>query len=209
MDIFLLKTILSFSRKHNSKGEQRFLDDFLEPLIREMGYSIYEDAIGNWWVEVETPANAPFLFVSHIDTCHTVEDETIHFKQEGDILSLAEKSKHTGCLGADDGVGIYANLMLMEKGVGGTYLFTRGEEKGLIGAEFIAKHMSHRLTDFTMCIEVDRAGYSEVITEQASGKCASDAFAQALADCIDMGLSLQQKESILITLLLILISLSV
>ena len=103
------------------------------------------------------------------------------------IISVNPIDIKTCCLGADDGVGIYSNLRMMEAGVKGTYLFTRGEECGGIGAEYIAKHTPNKLEGFLMCVEVDRAGTDEVIISQSYGDCASVEFGQQLSDMLGMG----------------------
>jgi hypothetical protein len=153
-----------------------------------MGHTSEVDGAGNIWVKVGSPREFPFLFVAHVDTCH---------KMEGDVKTMAYTigqdefvglaNKEMGCLGADDGVGVYVNLRMMDAGVKGTYLFTRGEEKGLIGADYIADKMTDRLSQYLLSVEVDRQGTTEIITEQCTGMGASYKFARALSDQLGMG----------------------
>jgi len=177
-----LKKILSYARCHGSSSEYDFVTQYLQPMIKQLGYSFTTDSMGNHYVKVN---DDPILFVAHIDTCHTMEATVVQVLEEKNYYHVA--NKQVGCLGADDGVGIYTNLRMIQAGVGGTYLFTVGEEKGLIGASFIADTMQEWLSSFLMCVEVDRAGEYEIITHQATGKGASDEFAEALADELDMG----------------------
>lgn len=177
--------ILKYTRKHGGATEALFINNYLIPKLNELGVVPEMDAIGNIWASTAHKEHAPFLFVAHIDTCHQREG-IIRPKFDGGFLSLDKADVMHGCLGADDGVGIYCNLKMIEAGVLGTYLFTRGEEKGGIGATYIAHNEPHRLEGFLMSIEVDRAGTDEIIIEQAGGKCASSQFAKALADQIGM-----------------------
>ena len=178
--------ILRYTRRHESVTEALFINTYLIPLINNLGYSPELDEVGNVWAIVEDKKTAPFLFVAHIDTCHQKEG-MIEPQVDGNIISLAKADVMHGCLGADDGVGIYANLRMMEAGVGGTYLFTRGEERGGIGAGHIATHTPEKLEGFTMSIEVDRAGTDEVICSQSYGECASETFCNELGLSIGMG----------------------
>ena len=182
-----ITSILQFSRRHGSTGESLF-QNWLHDKVVELGYKPAYDGIGNMWVELASPKEYPFLFVSHVDTVHG-QDGTVklmHYTVAGQsMIGLANKDM--GCLGADDGCGVYANLKMMEAGIKGTYLFTRGEEGGAIGAEYAIAHKADVLKQFQLCIEVDREGTAEIITENCTGKGASTEFATALADQLMMG----------------------
>lgn len=178
-----LLTILKFRRNHGSNTEKQFINGYLLPMIESFSYKPHMDEIGNIWVEV---SNDPFLFVAHIDTCHRGEGMNDPIV-DGDWVSVNPKDLDGACLGADDGVGIYCNLKMIEAGIGGTYLFTRGEEKGGIGASFIAEETPHKLQGFNLCVEVDRAGEDEIIVSQGVGDCASEQFAKQLASQLSMG----------------------
>jgi len=181
-----LLDILKYTRCHGSSTEAMFINNYLLPKINELGYKPTMDAVGNIWVELASKEDAPYLFVAHIDTCHRGEG-LITPIVKGNIVSVNPKDVNTACLGADDGVGIYCNLRMIEKGIGGTYLFTRGEEKGGIGARHIADITPHKLEGFKMAIEVDRAGTDEIIVSQGAGKCASEEFGKQLGDMLGMG----------------------
>ena len=182
-----LLDILQYQRGHGSVSEASFINHYLLPMINELGYHGVMDGQGNIWVEVASKEKAPFLFCAHIDTCHK-GDVNIHPVTTPDgVIHLSRAEKAAGCLGADDGVGIYTNLRLIEAGIKGTYLFTRGEECGGIGAEYIAKQTPDKLEGFLMCIEVDRAGTDEVIVSQAYGDCASVEFGEQLSEMLGMG----------------------
>lgn len=179
--------ILVYTRRHGSKSEANFLNHYLIPMINELGYTPELDEVGNVWVETAPKEKAPFLFVAHIDTCHQKDEGMLTPVIRGNIVSMNPKDVRHGCLGADDGVGIYANLRMMEAGVDGTYLFTRGEEKGGIGASHIAHYTPDRLEGYVISIEVDRAGTNEIICSQSYGECASEEFSNKLGEAIGMG----------------------
>ena len=179
--------ILRYTRRHESVTEALFINTYLIPTINNLGYSPELDEVGNIWVETGGKKDFPFLFVAHIDTCHQQEGMIEPEVVGGNTYKLAKADVMKGCLGADDGVGIYANLRMMEAGVQGTYLFTRGEEKGGIGATYIATHTPEKLQGFVMSIEVDRAGTEEIIASQSYGECASESFCNELGLAIGMG----------------------
>ncbi|MEH8108004.1 M28 family peptidase [Gallibacterium anatis] len=181
-----LPQICSYCRAHGSAGERRFINEFLVPTLNSLNVDYDFDAYGNLTVVV---SDAPVLFVAHIDTVHDINSN--QEKQQlllGDgILSLnTEKEPIRTCLGADDGAGISVLLYLISKGIGGTYLFTRCEERGGLGADYVLRHNKAFLERFKMAIEIDRKGYNEIITSQGVGDCASNAFAQDIADALGM-----------------------
>lgn len=196
-----LRDILHYQRGHLSTSELWFIKDYLEPRLEEFADYWFQDTGGNYLAVVNRNGtkNSKVLFAAHLDTCHRnsgFQEIQAKVLPSGSVhLSLADHCVYhkdtnpngSTCLGADDGVGIFINLELMKAGVAGTYMFTRGEEQGLIGAEHAKANMSHFLGDFKLCIEVDRQDFSEIITEQASGKCASEDFAKELAAKIGMG----------------------
>lgn len=115
------------------------------------------------------------LFVAHTDTAHyhggpnkyEVKDDNVHAVD--------------GPLGADDAAGIQILCHLMDANVPGYYIFTRAEEVGGVGAKFLADYHSRLLAQFDRAIAFDRKDTWSVITHQRD-RCASDKFAEALAD---------------------------
>lgn len=182
-----LLDILIYTRKHESKGEALFINNYLVPKLNELGYKPSMDGCGNVWVETATKEEAPFLFVAHIDTCHQKDEGFLKPIVKNNIVRMNPADINHGCLGADDGVGIYCNLRMIEAGVKGTFLFTRGEEKGGVGATYISKSTPEKLEGFLMSVEVDRAGTDEIIVSQCYGDCASEAYAADLGNALGMG----------------------
>lgn len=195
--MFTLEEVCSYTRQHNSKGEQKFTNHFLLPMISAIlkqhkltDKAVLVDGIGNIWVTLAPAEEHSVLFCAHIDTCHTEMDERIEFKNvEGYLVPNGKLS----CAGFDDGVGMYVNLKLMEAGVKGTYLFTRGEEKGLVGASWIADNHPEWLSQYLMCIEVDRQGTKEVVISQYHGDTASVEFGKDLIYQLNMGHELSDE----------------
>ena len=183
-----LVEILSYNRRHGSSGETTFIGKLLTALhkFKELNphVEIEADSIGNIWVTTAPKDVAPYLFVAHIDTCHKGDARPTFILQHDNKIRLT--TPDAGCLGADDGVGLFINLSMIEAGTKGTFLFTRGEEAGLIGADWIVEYTPEKLEDFSFSIEIDREGTDEIIIEQMTGKCASKEFGEELAKKLDM-----------------------
>jgi hypothetical protein len=85
------------------------------------------------------------------------------------------------CLGADDGAGCAMLMHMLHAHVPGYYIFTQGEERGGIGAKYLADHSPELLACFDRAIAFDRRGIDSVITHQGWGRCCSDEFAATLS----------------------------
>ena len=134
----------------------------------------------------ETPENRT-LFTAHTDTVVRDNPDADNIVKRGKKGMLYATGGAT--LGADDGAGIAILGELMRAKVPAYYIFTRGEECGGHGAKHLAKAHAALLGEFDRAIAFDRRGYSDVITHQRWGRCASDAFAEALSDALnDQGL---------------------
>lgn len=172
----MLESILVANRGEPSK----WIHAFLLPKIQEMGYGCIVDKENNVYIPPLDGSKTKVLFVAHTDTVDTPSLGDRKLETAGEIVALAPDQPNR-CLGADDGAGVYILLRLLEAKVEGGYLFTTGEERGGIGVNFFIQHNSDTLRKFDMCLEFDRYGYQEIITEQSPGTCASDTFALSLA----------------------------
>ena len=153
----LLETILTSKRAHNSPGELAFLQ-WRHNTTKDMGYE--PKAMAEGCIVVENKPNK-VLFSCHVDTVHQTSicqgDKQALFYDAGlGHVFLADKKE--GCLGADDGAGVYILLRMLENKVPGTYIFHRGEERGGIGANAMALKHKDWLTQFEQCVAFDRAG---------------------------------------------------
>lgn len=193
-----LQTVLAWPRKHDTATEKAFCE-WLVGQLRALGGVPMTRALGCISVDVpikevgKPERRSTTLFAAHVDTCDS-EVKAIDARKKinydtafGHIY--LDKSNDVGsCLGADDGVGVWIMLCMISAGVPGSYIFTRGEECGRLGAEAMLKNAVDEawLKTFDACIEFDRPRYDEIITHQSGGtRCASDKFGTALAKAIN------------------------
>jgi hypothetical protein len=73
-------------------------------------------------------------------------------------------------------------LELIRANKPGLYIFHRDEETGGHGSAWIAENNPSMLSGIKYAIALDRKGTNSVITFQSGARCASDAFAESLAD---------------------------
>jgi len=188
-DFGALEWMLSRKRKYNTAGDLALCaaladipgmekDDFDNHMLR-----IGDD--GNTMTIESSKKDMPkILFSAHTDTVHfkngmqTVCQDTV--KQE---YFIKEKS---GCLGADDGAGVWILLELIKAKIPGLYIFHRGEECGGLGSSYIAESTPDLITGIDFAIAFDRRGKTDIINEQSCGKCCSDEFVTSLADELNM-----------------------
>ena len=168
---------LTLRRQHGSMTEARFVSW----LINRLPVTAIDEH-GNIHVDLRDTTSRT-LFTSHTDTVHhggganTVRVDTV--AEPGQTFWRADTG---AALGADDGAGIALMHHMIDQRVAGYYIFFRGEECGGVGSKGLAKSQPDLLKQFDRAVAFDRAGYYDVITHQSGGRCASDEFAQALAD---------------------------
>lgn len=175
-----LYAMLAYQRPAFSKGEQEFIERFIDTLP---GCS--SDRFGNRWVV--TNAASRTLFSAHTDTVHPKHNPDYRQKlliDQAGILSAEGKQQ----LGADNGVGCWILMNLIMANVPGTYIFHRAEEIGGKGSTFIAdKAGEHLGATYDRAIAFDRKGTTSIITYQSCERGCSDAFALALAEGLNLG----------------------
>lgn len=176
-----LFSIMSCARPYKSKGCDDFCLELFYVLEDYLKAEAEVDAAGNIIVFV---GEKPTILWS----CHT---DTIHPQHSGysplvyDNIFVCSKDKRQ--LGADDGVGIWIMLSMINAKIPGLYIFHAGEECGGIGSSYIADHNKALLTGIDQAIAFDRKGTHSVITHQAGGKCCSNLFAKDLCNALNMG----------------------
>jgi len=183
-DVGRLFDILSYKRDYGSDSEWEFLNRFIAPLD-----NVKFDIEGNFWVTVGD--NPTTLFSSHTDTVHVEDGRQKIFLIDGPNVLMKEQDESTpeyddDCLGADDGVGVWIMLNMIEAGVPGLYIFHRGEECGGIGSHHIADNNPSLLKGINRAIAFDRRGVGDIITSQMGRVCCSDEFAVALGERLFM-----------------------
>ena len=177
--IILYKTLdraLSVKRPHAAPATLKFsrwlADNLPDGICAEF------DSCGNMHVDTRASTANRTLFVAHVDTVHRksgknrIKKTRTHWHADGDVL------------GADDGAGCAMLMHLIHSGIAAYFIFTVGEEKGGIGATWLAKHNPDLLRQFDRAIAFDRRGIDSVITHQGWGRCCSDAFGLALCDAL-------------------------
>lgn len=200
----LLVSILSCPRQHNSPSELAFRNFLWGKLVGLKGqdtigpFNMQAGSIG-FTVKAADDKRSTTLFSCHIDTVDDTQPtearKTLDYDPAFGFIFLAKDSIGRS-LGADDGVGVWIVLKMIEAGVPGTYVFHTGEECGGISAKANADKEKKYLEQFDVCVAFDRPGSNEVITHQRAGtKCASDKFAQALSDKLNAQGKFQYKPS--------------
>ena len=198
-DVSDLIAILTYKRKHNSESELDFIQNWLLPRLPNP--VTYADASGNAMAYTVTIPNADgsasrTMFSTHTDTCHHgVGKQILAYDAELQLIYKSNDDPDKDVLGADDGSGIFLALQMIEAKVPGCYVLHKAEECGGVGSSYLEAHHPEFLAQFDRAIAFDRAGYEDVITHQAMGRCCSDEFAEALAEQLNLGGTLEFKPS--------------
>lgn len=134
------------------------------------------DEFGNRYVQIGNDPTC--MFTSHLDTATAQNADVTHI-MDGKIC----KTDGTSILGADDKAGVTIMLWMIFHKIPGLYYFFLGEEVGCVGSKALAtKLKTDKIESITKVISFDRRGYDSVITFQASTRCCSDNFANALSE---------------------------
>ena len=174
----VLNKLLSTKRPHGSKTNERITEWLRTQLPFQLAKTAFYDGAGNLHVDNRSLASHRTLFVAHVDTVHRSEGKNkinktkTHWYAKGDVL------------GADDGAGVALLFHLIWSNIAGYYIFTQGEERGGVGARYLAEKMPELLSEFDRAIAFDRRGIDSIITHQGWGRCCSDEFGDALADAL-------------------------
>lgn len=182
----ILLDILEMKRPHGGRNEQRVIFELLSDLPGEW-QAFYDDTqapqapMGFLYT---TNPESTTLFVAHLDTVH--QNELLHNPVKFTTEAMWKEDGEP--LGADDGAGVWLLYKMAQANVPGTYLFTVGEEKGGVGAKYIAQNCKEFLEQFDKAIAFDRRGTTSIITQQGWGnRCCSDEFAKSLASKLNEG----------------------
>jgi len=132
------------------------------------------DAHGNLFTKI---GESDVMFTSHLDTATSALTPITHVL-DGNVVKTDGKT----ILGADDKAGVTIMLYMIENKVPGLYYFFLGEEVGCVGSKKLAEeHKIEKIPGINKVISFDRRGTNSVITYQASSRCCSDKFGEALA----------------------------
>lgn len=167
------------------------------------------DALGNIILDIGKPkVDFRTVFSCHMDTVHHDANAELGLMytlpadkpdEEGMIYAFSKYKNKDGVdmiapsiLGADDKIGVYILLKLIENKTPGRYIFHVGEERGGIGSKHIAANTPEVLKNMRRAIAFDRANYTDTIAFQAGSRCCSTEFSTALANEINENLSTRQ-----------------
>lgn len=140
------------------------------------------DGLGNYIVSVGARKKHQTMFSCHMDTVQRGTAKTVLLMTK-DFYVYAEQDGKPSVLGADDKIGMYICLKMIQAEVPGLYVFHVGEERGGIGSEALSTN-SHFLPGWKAmqrCVAFDRKGFTSIITHQQGTRCCSDKFADAIA----------------------------
>lgn len=181
-----LVDILTHCRPAGSTTEKALLSRLFD------GRYAYELKEGNIVVIV---GQSETLFSCHTDTVHSEpgQQKLLYDKEtnalfldkpkqpaSAKVVSFNRFSFDRGCLGADDGAGMWLMLEMIDAKVPGTYVFHHSEECGGIGSHALSSDKGW-LSRFKRAIAFDRKGTGDIIMHQRGGRCCSDTFVTALA----------------------------
>jgi len=173
-----LKFAVSLKRPHKGNGVTKLCDYILN---RVENKKPFVDYIGNIHVNNRKYGqNNITLFTSHVDTVHR-EDGQNYFTINGGVMKA-----NGDVLGADDAAGVSILLHMLDNDIPGYYIFFQGEEKGGIGSGWLADNRRELLSQFKIAVAFDRRSTYSIITEQMCTMTASNLFAEALANQLNM-----------------------
>ncbi|MFN9030144.1 MAG: M28 family peptidase [Betaproteobacteria bacterium] len=188
-----LAYILSLKRPYDSKTEIEFMG-WLRGELMQRGVpknKIEIRKLGCVAAHVRRPdgKDSTTLFSCHTDTVHGDDgkQQIVYDSNFGHIfLDTGKDAPKSNCLGADDGIGVWIMLEMIKAKVPGTYVFHRGEERGGLGSQEMAAKDKLFLQKFDAAVAFDRPCTDEVITHQRGQRCASDKYAAALAERLNV-----------------------
>lgn len=145
-----------------------------QDLFPLLSSELQADEFGNLFIKI---GESDVMFTSHLDTATSAMASITHVIEENII-----KTDNKTILGADDKAGVTIMLHMIENKIPGLYYFFLGEEVGCVGSKKVSgKQATEKIEGITKVISFDRRGTKSVITFQASSRCCSDKFGEALA----------------------------
>lgn len=149
-------------------------------LLRYMPKGYYKDKFGNIIYRIGNKKDHRIMFSCHMDTVHRQPDKLKLLIGDSYVFAT-DLEEAPSILGADDKLGMYIMIKMMEKKIPGIYVFHLGEECGGKGSSFIQKETPELVAGLDYCVAFDRKDYTNIITHQRSLRCCSENFAVALA----------------------------
>lgn len=185
--LFELLEMLSFKRRHMTTTEELFCKNFMNGLFTADGEFIKFDKFvspsGDTMAYYVTLSDDPVLWSCHVDSVHSGSGWVP--VAYDNFLNVAYVQDESCPLGADDAAGMWILFQMIRAGIGGTYIFHKGEEVGGVGSRAMAIHQKEWLQGFKYAIAFDRKKTHSIITHQGFDRCCSDAFATSLANVLN------------------------
>lgn len=195
--LYELLDMISVKRRHNTASEIAFCDQYMRNIIlpngKKVNFNTLKSPTGEVLAYYYKCSNDPVLWSSHVDSVHSGAGRVpINYDP---IINVAYVSDESCPLGADDAAGMWILFQMIRAGVGGTYIFHKGEEVGGIGSSGIAKHHKEFLAKFKFAIAFDRKANHSVITHQGFDRCCSDDFADSFIKLMaEQGLEMSKDD---------------
>lgn len=186
-----LEEMLTYRRAHDSAGEAEFITRFIAP-VADCAITDDQGTVHAYVKNIPRSdgSSAPFAFCAHTDSVHNrqIKDtrQTVGYDSIRKEYFVNAKGQRD-CLGADNAAGCYVLLQMIESGAPGLYVFFRGEERGGIGSEYVAKYRPELFSGTSAAIQFDRRGTKSIITHMFVGRTCSDGFARSLGVALGMG----------------------
>jgi hypothetical protein len=175
----------TYKRVAWSKSERKFIHEFIKPIK-----GIKFDKFGNMSVRV---GNSPIMWSSHTDTVHEKKGRQRVGFDDKEIGIASEDDSGSTCFGADDTVGVWHMLQMLDAGVPGLYVFHREEEGGRKGSKWIVENDKELLKDIKFAVALDRKNHDNFITHQMGDRCCSEDFANQFIALLNAGGTLSYK----------------
>lgn len=158
---------------HSKSGNEKKMRKFIRRWINKNVENVVvtNDSSGNLYATKGSAENYPCL-VSHIDQVQYNHSKDFSVCDNGDaFFGFSMSSKSFQGLGADDKNGIWVCLMCLKKYDNIKCAFFVGEEIGCVGS---SKADMNFFNDCRFCLQIDRKGNSDLITEISSEMCSKE-----------------------------------
>tara|TARA_R110000765_G_scaffold106389_1_gene196836 strand:- start:556 stop:2001 length:1446 start_codon:yes stop_codon:yes gene_type:complete len=169
----LHKSLLGMLSIATPMGSEHLMEEFLPK-------GADKDQHGNYILHVGKSRDHHTVFSSHLDTVHKTAGKIVPIISDSGIVFAETLEGKPSVLGADDKVGVWLMLQMIEAKIPGIYAFHYGEERGGVGSSALVSGKPQWLGNIKKCIAFDRANYGDVIDTQFD-KCCSKEFAEALS----------------------------
>lgn len=143
-DYRLLKTLVGLSQESMRRTLTTYLNKKYSNVIVTKDYIIAEGDI-------------PIALVAHMDTVFTKPASDVYYDKEQGVMWSPQG------LGADDRVGIFCILKILQNRYRPTVILTTDEEKGCVGASKLVERFKEAPWQINYIVQLDRRGYTDCV----------------------------------------------